>query len=159
MNQRLMIGILFVSKAANVGMIDLSQEPCTSASCSSNPAPVSDIDKIENSEVDILASPETSSVRVECPTCFDFFEISEIADHTDCCADIWIGEVEHCNDFENVPGSPDKVQQIPELQQLPEGTVEENIKSILAELAETEISGQARINTRRTLIVEGTSFG
>jgi hypothetical protein len=159
---------VYASKAAvaSVGMIDLSQEPCTSASCSSNPAqpPVSvsrsclttDIDKIENSEVDILASPETSLVRVECPTCFDFFEISEIADHADCCADIWIGEVEHCNDFENFPNSPDEVQQIPELQQLPEGTeqgtVEENIKSILAELAEREISGQARINIRRTLM-------
>ncbi len=142
---------------SDVGMSHLPQEPSTSASCSSSCLTV-DNDDIENSEVNLLGSSETSLVRVECPTCFDYFEINEIAHHADCCADIWIGEVdlEHCNDLENVSDNPDEEQQISELQQLQEETeqqtFEENIKSILAGLAERELSSQVRVNIRRTLM-------
>ncbi len=135
---------------SDVGMTHLPQEPSISASCSSSCLTV-DNDNIENSEVNLLG-------RVECPTCFDYFEINEIAHHADCCADIWIGEVdlEHCNDLENVSDNPDEEQQIPELQQLQEETeqqtFEENIKSILAGLAERELSSQVRVNIRRTLM-------
>ena len=94
-----------------------------------------------------------SSRQVECPTCFELFDISEIADHADNCADIWVGEVERGESF--LQDQEDELE-MAVLQQPPK-EVQHNsnipsIKSILEELAKREISGQTRVNLRRTFM-------
>ena len=90
-----------------------------------------------------------SSRQVECPTCFELFDISEIADH----ADIWVGKVEHGECFLQDQGND---LEMPVPQQSPKDVPHDsnvlNIKSILHGLAEREISGQARVNLRRTFM-------
>ena len=57
-----------------------------------------------------------SSRQVECPTCFELFDISKIADHADNCADIWVGKVEHGQCF--LQDQEDELE-MPVLQQSP----------------------------------------
>ena len=113
--------------------------PSTSSSCGYSSAPTS--------------NREMSSRQVECPTCFELFDISKIADHADNCADIWVGEVEHGECF--LQDQEDELE-MPVLQQSPKEVQHDSnvfdIKSILEGLAEREISGQTRINLRRTFM-------
>ena len=116
-------------------------QPCSSSTSS---IPSNELDNRENNEDSCDTSLEHVPVvpqKVECPTCSQFFNINEIAEHADFCVDIWVGEVEHCVIQEEEQGS----EEIHE-------SDEENIKIILKKMADSELSGQARINVRRSHI-------